>query len=566
MTASPLSQFARVALTIILVAACAPASMGRAGGNAGGAIATSTALTADDLRTRLTALAHDSMMGRTPGELGNFKATEWIASEFARVGLTPAGDNGTWFQTLPFFRRAPDTRDTVRVDGAPARLAVDYVPLTGNARPRSVDGVSVIYAGLASDSSTWIDAAAAAGKVVLFSVEPPEKRSVAGRRTNVNVLRLSPRFASAPTILVAEMDAAGPSSVAAIMTGSLVLDTTWSSAPPVAWVTNAFATRLLGRQMDGAAPGTVGRTLRGAMRVGVFPLAHAARNVVGILRGSDASVNGQFVSLTAHNDHVGFDRAPVDHDSLRAFNTIVRPMGADSPMREPSTDEARQVRQLLDSLRRLRPARQDSIRNGADDDGSGTVALMEIAELLASGPRLRRSILFVSHTAEEFGLLGSRWFTDHPTVNRDSIISEIDMDMIGRGRVSDLATAGPAYLEAIGMRRLSTEFGDVLEAANRRQPAPFQFDLTFDAPGHPLQYYCRADHYSYARYGIPAVAFSRGEHMDYHQITDESQYIDYDALARVANFVKDAAIDLATRPTRPKLDKPKTDPAAPCRQ
>ena len=93
-----------------------------------------------------------------------------------------------------------------------------------------------------------------------------------------------------------------------------------------------------------------------------------------------------------------------------------------------------------------------------------------------------------------------------------------------------------------------------------------EIGAAFDAPGHPLQYYCRADHYSYARYGIPAVAFSRGEHMDYHQVTDEPQYIDYDALARVATFVKDGVLELATRANRPSLDKPKQDPRTPCRQ
>ena len=97
-------------------------------------------------------------------------------------------------------------------------------------------------------------------------------------------------------------------------------------------------------------------------------------------------------------------------------------------------------------------------------------------------------------------------------------------------------------------------------------PLPFVFNLTYDAPGHPLQYYCRADHYSYARWGIPSVSFSRGEHMDYHQVTDEPQYIDYDALARVTQFVRDGAFELATRPARPKLDKPKGDPRTPCRQ
>jgi hypothetical protein len=437
----------------------------------------------------------------------------------------------------------------------------------GNARTRSVDGVSVIYAGLASDSSTWIDATTAQGKALLFAVLPPERRTVATRRTNLGALRLAPQFAGAATLLVAELDAAGASTAAAYMTGNLVLDTAWSAAPTLTLVTNAFAQKLLGRALESAAPGTIGRTLHGGTRVGVFPLEFAARNVVAILPGTDPSVRGQYVSVTAHNDHVGFDRAPADHDSLRAFNAVVRPMGADSPSREATADEARRVRQILDSLRRVRPtARPDSIRNGADDDGSGTVALLEIAEALKAAKPLRRSVLFVSHTAEEFGLLGSRWYTDHPTVNRDSIIGEIDMDMIGRGSVHDLPDAGPTYLEVIGLRRLSTEFGDVLAAANARQRKPFVFNMTFDAPGHPLQYYCRADHYSYARYGIPAVAFSRGEHMDYHQVTDEAQYIDYNGLARVATFVRDGVIELATRANRPKLDKPKTDPNAQCRQ
>ena len=527
---------------------------------------TRTALTAADLHTRLFALAHDSMMGRAPGDVGNFKATAYVAAEFARLGLTPAGDNGSWFQVVPFFRRAPDTRDTLRVDGYVARVGIDYAPLPTAARPRAIDGTQIVYAGLASDPATWIDSSAAQGKALLFSVLPPERRTAATRRTNLAAVRNTPRFQGAVTIFIAEFDAAGASTGAAYLTGNLVLDTTWRDMPTLAIVTNAFAEKLLGRSVYDAPPGTVGTTLRGAMRVGIFPLEYAARNVVAIFPGTDATAKGQYISLTAHNDHVGFDHTPVDHDSLRAFDAVVRPMGADSPSREPTSGEATRIRQILDSLRKIRPARPDSIRNGADDDGTGTVALLEIAELLKRGRPLRRSILFVSHTAEEFGLLGSQWYTDHPTVNRDSIIGEIDMDMIGRGSVHDLPDAGPTYLEAIGLRRLSTEFGDVLDAVNKRQRMPFDFNLTFDAPGHPLQYYCRADHYSYARYGIPSVAFSRGEHMDYHQVTDEAQYIDYDALARVATFVKDAAIELATRAGRPTLDKPKTDPKAPCVQ
>ncbi|HEU4786404.1 MAG TPA: M28 family peptidase, partial [Gemmatimonadaceae bacterium] len=186
--------------------------------------------------------------------------------------------------------------------------------------------------------------------------------------------------------------------------------------------------------------------------------------------------------------------------------------------------------------------------------------------------RPRRSILFVSHTGEEAGLLGSRWFTDHPTVPVDSIVGEIDEDMIGRGTTTDFPRGGtgagsPTYLEVVGAKRLSKEFGDTLEAANARQPLPFVFDYTYDAPGHPLQYYCRADHYSYARYGIPAVAFSRGEHLDYHQVTDEPQYIDYVDLARVSRMVYAQAMAIANMAERPRLSAPKpADPHGPCRQ
>ncbi len=293
-----------------------------------------------------------------------------------------------------------------------------------------------------------------------------------------------------------------------------------------------------------------------------------ARNVIGIIRGSDSALRGEFVAITAHNDHIGYNRRPVDHDSLRAFNAVVRPLGADSPNRPAFAEEATRIRRILDSLRAVHTPRLDSISNGADDDGSGTIALLEIARALMNGAaRPRRSILLVSHTAEEKGLLGSAWFTDHPTVPIDSIIAEFDVDMIGRGAATDIAKGGPTYLEVVGLRRLSKEFGDWVEAANAREPLPFVFDYEYDAPGHPEQYYCRADHYSYARYGIPSVSLSRGSHRDYHQVTDEPQYIDYPDYSRLVQMVLDAAVFVANADHRPRLDAPKpSNPHVPCRQ
>ena len=368
----------------------------------GGRIAaTAAAITAADLRTRLYLLADDSMRGRLAGSAGDSVATAYIAAEFARVGLAPAGEGGGYFQTVHF-----------RLGGG----------------------------------------------------EPPVP----------------------------------------------------------------------------------------------------ARNVIGVLRGSDPALRNEYVVISAHNDHVGVARRAVDHDSLRVANFAA----AMEKRGTPDATARAWAAHALDSLRALRPPRRDSIYNGADDDGSGTVSLLEIAEAMAAAPHApRRSILFISHTAEEEGLYGSSWFTDHPTVPIDSLVTELDMDMVGRGSAADVEHGGPAYLELIGTRRLSTELGDVAERVNATEPAPFKFNYAFDAPGDREQYYCRADHYSYARYGIPSINFSRGDHPDYHEVTDEPQYIDYDAMARVAGFVRDLADTLASLDHRVVVDKPKQkDPHAPCVQ
>ena len=122
---------------------------------------------------------------------------------------------------------------------------------------------------------------------------------------------------------------------------------------------------------------------------------------------------------------------------------------------------------------------------------------------------------------------------------RDSIVAQLNMDMVGRGDAGDLKGGGPDYLQLVGSRRLSTELGDLVESVNAHEPQPFTFDYQFDANGHPERIYCRSDHYEYARYGIPIVFFTTGLHQDYHQVTDEPQYIDYDHMARVDRLVHD---------------------------
>ena len=525
--------------------------------------ATRAAISADDLRHRLYLIADDSMMGRQPGEAGNYKTADYVASEFKRLGLEPAGENGSYFQTVPFVLMAADEGSYLETGGTRLTLGTDLLLLGAPVSKRSLEGVPVVYGGPASDPSRWIAGDAADGKIVVLSVPPGPD----GVRSTRGIFVRDPRFNRAALIAIVAYDLLGPEQRAAILGGRLTINPNLNTtAAPTAFISDKAAAALLGADLSGLTPGATGGTVTGSVGFAPKQVAYAARNVVAVLRGSDPKLRNTYVALTAHNDHVGFDHAPVDHDSLRAYNRVVRPMGADSPIRPPTAEEAARISAIRDSLRAAHPPRLDSIRNGADDDGSGTVSIIEIAEALSSGPRPRRSILFVNHTGEESGLVGSAWFTDHPTVPIDSIVAEIDQDMVGRGTAEDLPEAGPTYLEVIGAKRVSKEFGEILEATNAAQPKPFVFNYTYDQPGHPLQYYCRADHYNYARYTIPAVALSRGEHLDYHQVTDEAQYIDYDDMARVTRLVYDAALRIANLTHRPVIDIPKGDPHAPCRQ
>lgn len=553
-------------LAVALLAAChAHRAEAPPAAPAGG---TEAAITPRDLERRLYLIAHDSMMGRETGSEGAYKAAEYVASEYRRLGLEPAGDNGTYFQTVPFWTVAPDPQSRLTTtNGTSLTLGTDFLPVSFAAPPRVLDQASVVYAGSQADTARLIPPTQLLGKFVIIDVPPPPQ----GDRRAVGAL--VGRYRDAAAIGIVALDQLGSEQIARVREGRPVADSSRNPrAIALVWLSRRAATAMLGADPATVVPGTTVGTISGRFDFARRAVPFPARNVVGILRGGDPARRNTYLSLSAHHDHVGFDRAPVDHDSLRAFNRVVRPMGADSPMRPATDGETRQIRTILDSLRRAHPPRKDSIRNGADDDGSGTVAILEIAEAMARGPRPRRSLLFISHTGEEAGLLGSRWYADHPTVPIDSIVGEIDQDMIGRGTAVDFPRGGtgagsPTYLEVIGAKRISREFGEMLEAANAKQPVPFVFDYTYDQPGHPLQYYCRADHYSYARYGIPSVAFSRGEHLDYHQVTDEAQYISYPDLARVAKLVHDGALAIANAPERPKRDVPKpADPNAPCRQ
>jgi hypothetical protein len=520
---------------------------------------TTAAITAQDLRTRLYIFADDSMMGRQFGTEGNLKGTQYIANQLARLGIQPGGTSGSYFQDVPAYRVSLSLGAQVLLDGAPLALGTDYItsfPPSGRAVP--VDSLQVVYGGDLSDTTTLIPADQAAGKAILLSIRTPLQR---------NPNQIIARYAGARAIITAN----DPRTVRPYAV-TISTDTTPARVNLV--VSPAVAARLVGGDPLTMKTGTPGRWIRFSS-ITFTRSAAPARNVIGIIPGIDPLVRGEYVAIGAHNDHLGFRFAgPLDHDSLRAYNIMANRIVEARTHATPGTPgggltpaERASIHVNVDSLRRIRQPRRDSIYNGADDDGSGSVGALEIAEAFAkSGVKPRRSLIFVWHTGEEAGLLGSRYFTDNPTIPRDSIVAQLNMDMIGRGGAFDFVGGGPTYLQLVGSRRLSTELGDIVEAVNRSEPTPLSIDYAFDANGHPERIYCRSDHYEYARYGIPITFFTTGLHMDYHQLTDEPQYIDYEHMRKVAQLVHDVALQVGNLDHRVVVDKPKPDPRGACVQ
>jgi hypothetical protein len=519
---------------------------------------TAGAITPADLMTRVYIFADDSMMGRQSGTVYHDKGTDYIARELARLGLRPGGDSGTYFQRLPIVERTLSVDAKLTVDGREFVAWRDFLPRDNGNKVAAIQNAAIVYGGVFGDTAAMISQGQAAGKVVVFTV---------ARGYVTNRPALLQRYADAAAVVVAAMDSIPAEAREQLAQPQLGMSGAPTPLPPVAFLyTSAAMTEaMFGRAAQGLPVGTAGKSMSGALNFVERP-APGARNVIAILPGGDPKLRGQYVAIGAHSDHVGFG-APVDHDSLYAFYHIVRPKGADDGNKAATAEDWPKVRALLDSIRKLRPARLDSIFNGADDDASGSMAMLEVAEAFATArEKPKRSILFVWHVAEEQGLVGANYFTENPTVPRDSIVAQINIDMIGRGSAADTPGGGPGYVQLIGSRRLSTQLGDLVDAEGKKATPAFRFDYQYDANGHPSQYYCRSDHYMYARYGIPVVFLSTGGHPEYHQVTDEPQYLDYDQLARVTTLVANTARAVANLDQRLVVDKPRPDPRGNCVQ
>lgn len=250
-------------------------------------------------------------------------------------------------------------------------------------------------------------------------------------------------------------------------------------------------------------------------------------NVVGIIEGSDPRLKDTYVAFGAHYDHVGYAEGEVTQ-------------GATGQLR--SGARGRVTAGAID----------DRVWNGADDDGSGTVTIMGMAKAFATGPKPRRSLIFVWHSGEEKGLWGSRFFADYPTVPMDKMVAQVNMDMVGRNRDNKAEEANTVYV--VGSDRISTEFHNITVDANGALSKPLKLDYEMNDPTDLEQIYYRSDHYSYAIKGVPIVFLTTGLHPDYHANTDSVEKINFEKMARIGQYAYEIGMRTANLDHPPARD------------
>jgi len=503
-------------------------------------------IAADQLKDYLTFIASDEMEGRDTPSRGLDTTAKFLAMNLSRWHFTPAGDEGTFFQHIELHRNRTDTGQTkVELNGRTLTAGTDFLPVTG---PATLTGALVFAGNGWLIKSKDIDAYKGidpAGKIVVIAGSPnamPRGISLAevGKIGENSIAPIEYARQKGAIGIVYLPDAQYVANwqrarVRIMERGATVVakfQTVQQPAPtlPSIVISADVANALFEGEKETAssimnaagasnlpAPFAFSDQKKITLSLASSTESVSTQNVVAIWEGSDPLLKSEYVALGAHYDHIGSGCAPIGNDR---------------------------------------------ICNGADDDGSGTTALLAMAEALAKSPtRPKRSILFVWHCGEEKGLWGSRYFTQFPTVPLDHIIAQLNIDMIGRSKKegdtnrSNAELTGPDAIYVIGSTMMSTELGELVNSVNKSY-LNITFDTRYDDPKDPNRFFYRSDHFNYARKGIPIIFFFDGVHEDYHRASDTADKIDYQKMQKVARTIYMTAWELANRATRPKVDKP----------
>ncbi|WP_345071661.1 M28 family peptidase [Hymenobacter fastidiosus] len=492
-------------------------------------------ITQDDLRKHLTILASDAYEGRETGEKGQKMAADYLAKQFADLGLTgpvPNSDN-PYVQHFTMERSTWAGDATIKAGGQTYQWLTDFYG-SGTSPFQTETTIKPVFVGYGIEQDGYSDYAGqdvkgkdiiillgeptdAAGKPLLSKDGKPTKWG-----TDVRAKTAKAAEQGARTVFFVSPDAANFEKTSARMApyiGRPSMRFADSKEPSrlAFYVSPALGARMLGTTAAGLTKykETVGKTSKPAAAFKPAAVAIKApkkkesfttENVMGFLEGSDKKA--EVLVVSAHYDHIG----------------------------------------IIDG----------EVNNGADDDGSGTVSVLELAQAFAQakkeGHGPRRSILFLTVTGEEKGLLGSEYYTDHPVFPLEATIADLNIDMVGR---TDKDHEGKGdYIYVIGSDKLSSELHGINEAANTKY-TNIGLDYRFNDPEDPNRFYYRSDHYNFAKHNIPVAFYFNGVHDDYHGAGDEVSKIEFPQMEKRARLVFYTAWELANRDNRIVVDSNK---------
>ncbi|WP_246849888.1 M28 family peptidase [Rufibacter roseolus] len=516
---------------------------GANGAAAAGAIAANPTdyaktITAADLEKYLRVLASDSLEGRETGERGQKMAAEYISNHFKANGLVGPvkGGSNPYYQTFD-LEKSSWGEGYVTVGSKKFTMGKDFFVL-GTSPYQNEETAQVVFAGYGIDDPAYSDYTNldVTGKaVVVLAGEPKkadgkyiisgtDKMSTWSQDTRTKATAATKKGAKSVLVVMGTTDAEFQQQTAryAGMLNRFSIGFAASTTQPRAaniYVSPSMAAALLNTKPEqltsyGASVAKAGKTVASPFKAATNVKIKTARNrqplptenVLGYLEGSD--LKNELIVISSHYDHEGIKNGVV--------------------------------------------------YNGANDDGSGTMAVMELAQAFAqakkNGHGPRRSILFLAVTAEEKGLLGSEYYTDHPVFPLENTVADLNIDMIGR---TDKEHEGKAdYIYVIGSDKLSSELHAISENANKTY-TNIDLDYTFNDPNDPNRFYYRSDHYNFAKHNIPIAFYFNGVHEDYHQPTDDVDKINFPSAEKVARLVFYTAWDLANRTERIKVDSNK---------
>jgi hypothetical protein len=463
-------------------------------------------ITKADVARRVAVIADDSMMGRDTPSPGLEATARYIASEFQRFGLKPGGENGTWFQRMPLILKQRLTAQSYvefsQVEGQglivlPYSTSVKHWAGEGSDSP--IQAGMVLVGGVINLDELPADSVMK-GRFVVWVADTASAPKVAG-----GFVTKATRAGARGMVIISNQDtaviareAAAPPRVRAARDGG---PAPWGSPLVVAVPEGAIVAQFPDATSTFAqfrsAPQTVSQVVPDwevtvAVKDTVLGTA-SSPNVVGIVEGTDPVLRNEYIVFSAHMDHIG-----------------------------------------------ITPGRPDSINNGADDDGSGTTGIMELAEAFSrKGAAPKRSLIFLTVSGEEKGLWGSEHFVDHPPVPLDRIVADLNLDMIGRNWKDTVAVVG----------REHSDLGQTLDRVAARHP---ELRMTpVNDPWPEERIFFRSDHFNFAKKGVPILFFTSGLHPDYHAVSDSPDKIDAEKEARLLQLVFYLGQEVGNSPTRP---------------